>query len=353
MEILINNLGQVAAKRGAEFFQGTKGSRFIIAKQLDSFFSEIPSHRRLVHCNITRPDGQQSGWQTMEETDDNVYSYKCQKWDLAVSGQMFVCIKITDTADETEATTEETSAIVRNGVIAQPIGSENIPEIERLYAKLNASAFKTYNLGAIDTYPITYVGADGYKTPRAIYNNYTHSVVDKIYSETLERTYMEVTGVLLVTSFVDSNSIIHQTELLIAEGRSWIRELEIKHSISEEIDIYNLIGDVSEFEPLGVGAVGPRGEQGVVGPMGPQGDTGEPGPQGIQGKSYNPTGEWSEEVVYEHTETRIDTCYFNGKTYWCKKTAPVGTLPTNIDYFGILVDGGIDESVLPTIKCYW
>ena len=580
MEILINNLGQVAAKRGAEFFQGTKGSRFIIAKQLDSFFSEIPSHRRLVHCNITRPDGQQSGWQTMEETDDNVYSYKCQKWDLAVSGQMFVCIKITDTADETETTTEETSAIVRNGVIAQPVGTENSPAIERLYAELNASAFRTYNLGIIDTYPITYVGADGYKTPKAIYNDFKYNVVNTINSETLEKTYMEVTGVLLVTSFIDSNSIIHQTELLIAEGRGWIRELEIQHSISEEVDVYTLIGNVSEFEPLGLGAVGPRGEtgatgetgpqgetgargsvwysgqgspsqaigvaddfylrldgdyngyvykkvvaeeggdaiwqiqesikgpkgdtgergpqgvqgiqglqgvqgevgatgpagpqgavgpqgsqgiqgipgpigpqgpagkdgtsfdiwgkfetlaelksihptgevgeaysvgivepydiytwskdendwvnigsiqgpkgdqgeigpqgpqgeqgiqgetgvqgpqgetgatgpqgpQGAVGPQGPQGETGAAGPQGIQGKSYNPNGEWSSSVSYKNTDTIIDTFFYQGKTYWCKLTAPAGTSPTNINYFDVLVEGYEFESDKTKIK---
>ena len=549
MEILINNLGQVAAKRGAEFFQGTKGSRFIIAKQLDSFFSEIPSHRRLVHCNITRPDGQQSGWQTMEETDDNVYSYKCQKWDLAVSGQMFVCIKITDTADETETTTEETSAIVRNGVIAQPVGTENSPAIERLYAELNASAFRTYNLGIIDTYPITYVGADGYKTPKAIYNDFKYNVVNTINSETLEKTYMEVTGVLLVTSFIDSNSIIHQTELLIAEGRGWIRELEIQHSISEEVDVYTLIGNVNEFEPLGLGAVGPRGETGATGETGPQGETGErgsvwysgqgspsqaigvaddfylrldgdyngyvykkviaeeggdaiwqiqesikgpkgdtgergpqgaqgiqgiqgvqgpigaqgpagkdgtsfdiwgkfdtledlvaahptgvvgeaysigmvepykiytwsadkqewvdigaiqgpqgpqgeqgpQGPQGIQGvqglqgetgpqgsqgltgpqgpqgemgpvgpqgeigpvgpqgKSYNPKGEWTTSEIYEHTETRIDTCYYHGATYWCKVTAPAGTLPTNEKYFAVLAKCNVE----PTVEYYW
>lgn len=116
----------------------------------------------------------------------------------------------------------------------------------------------------IDDIPsnITYEGTDGIKTTGVMYNGYTREVVDVMMANDVP-VYITVTGALLValSDFTDADNY-SVTEMFIADGRTWTRELDI---IDGEVD------EVTDFMPLGV-----EGEQGPVGPQGEAAGFGTP-----------------------------------------------------------------------------
>ena len=125
--------------------------------------------------------------------------------------------------------------------------------------RLSNTTFRVYNRLLIDTYPIIYKGDDDYKTPKAVYNDYTHNVIYAISSDTGNVTYADLTGSLFVTSFTDTE-LIHQTEIFYACGRAYTRELLFKND-----DTLERVSDNIEFSPLGFGATGPKGDKGDEG----------------------------------------------------------------------------------------
>lgn len=313
MEVIINVLGDIVGSKRGIFYAGTKNIQLVRLLAQDNAFSGIPIQRRLVHINITRSDDQQSGWLLMDTIDKGEsYFYKCQLWDLAVPGELKIVFKITDIQTEVYQTTAEAISIVRNGVIAQPVCPENHSVIESYYYELSNTSFRYYDCDLIDTYPIDFI-TDGYKTPKAIYTNFAHNVVNSVNVETGEKFYLSVQGVLMVASFTDNLGVIHQTETFFAQGRAWIRELEFEIITENEQKRYHLLNGISEFGQWGFGTVGP------------------------QGKSFTPCGEWNKEISYRNTLERIDVFYYEGSTYYTKKTAPNGTLPTDDEYFGIFI----------------
>lgn len=62
----------------------------------------------------------------------------------------------------------------------------------------------------------------------------------------------------------------------------------------------------------------------------------------LKGQGFEHKGDYDAAAVYENTKQRIDCVMYNGTTYYVKKTAPAGTLPTNTAYFGILAKRGND-----------
>lgn len=131
--------------------------------------------------------------------------------------------------------------------------TKNQNDITSLETKMNTTeadlntAMHSYNLESIDSYAIDYKGIDGYKTPRAIYTNYKNTVLDSVDDDG-NLNKIEVMGSLLVTSFIYSD-VIYQTECLFANGRIWVRQLEIDNK-----NYTNLNSAV--FTPLIIGVLG-------------------------------------------------------------------------------------------------
>ena len=58
-------------------------------------------------------------------------------------------------------------------------------------------------------------------------------------------------------------------------------------------------------------------------------------PEGQDGRSINPVGEWSDEEQYH----ALDLVSYEGSSYVCRKTAPIGTLPTETEYWMVSASG--------------
>ena len=71
MKAIYNLAGEVEVKRGESIYRGQQSSKYILVSWLDGQSpteletGAIPVGKLLVQINITRPDEQQSGWQTM------------------------------------------------------------------------------------------------------------------------------------------------------------------------------------------------------------------------------------------------------------------------------------------------
>lgn len=89
----------------------------------------------------------------------------------------------------------------------------------------------------------------------------------------------------------------------------------------------------------------PKGDSGAQGIQGERGIQGVQGERGIQGKSYRNRGEYDSSVLYVNDATWIDTFTYSGSAYYCKATAPIGTSPLNIVYFGVFAAAGADGGV--------
>ena len=72
----------------------------------------------------------------------------------------------------------------------------------------------------------------------------------------------------------------------------------------------------------------------------------------FKGKGFHHRDEYDPTKIYENTSQRIDCFYYKGSSYYTKKTAPVGTLPSNTTYFGILTTGSplVVENIINDIN---
>lgn len=302
MEVVINRNGDIVSSTRGTFYAGSKNSKIVKLLASDDVFSLIPKQSRIVHINISRPDGEQTGWELMKTEEDGVYFYILQDWELSVPGEIAITFEIVNSATSSSFTTEEVKAIVKNGVIAQPACDEDHTVLEGYYQNLNELAQKAYDVNEIDTYNINF-SSDGLKT-QGLYRSYSHTVVDSILSETEEKVYDTVVGVLQVSS-VSLENYDSQTETLFANGRAWVRELKFEGS--------QLVGSVTDFEPLGYGAVGPRGYTGEQGEQGEKGDKGDRGSLWYSGQGQPSQSVGVEGDLYLRTDGD-----FNGYVY--KKT---------------------------------
>lgn len=186
---------------------------------------------------------------------------------------------------------------------------------------------------------ITYDGVDGIKTPNIWYYNYTNTVVDKIVPDG-ENEYITVTGALLegVSTWVDDLNYV-LTEVLLANGRIWTRQLEVVDGI---IVTPEGSSAVPYFIPVDSSTVGPKGDKGdkgdtgPQGPMGPQGPQGEPGPEGPTGYTeLNPTGDYDPNCVYN----RLDSCSYDNESYVCTSDGVKGVIPSKTSPLWQLIAG--------------
>jgi hypothetical protein len=60
----------------------------------------------------------------------------------------------------------------------------------------------------------------------------------------------------------------------------------------------------------------------------------------LKGQGFEHKGEYDNTVIYEKTSQKIDCVYYDGASYYCKKTTTAGINPTNTEYWGILAQGG-------------
>ena len=188
---------------------------------------------------------------------------------------------------------------------------------------LEDGSIRKYNVLELPS-DITYT-PDGLKMPNSLFYLYTHEVVDSVDEEGVE-TKKTVTGSLLVTTAVTNieDAITYvQTETLFADGRMWMRAIEIIDSTPQTPPSFMPMdgikgpkGDKGDTGPQGPqGPAGPQGEQGPVGPQGPQGETGV--------VDINPRGPWSATTTYND----LDLVEYQGTSYLCFVDDTIGVPP--------------------------
>ncbi|MBR1984501.1 MAG: collagen-like protein [Clostridia bacterium] len=300
MELIFNKSGDLVIKRGEALFRGSKGANYVIVGWAKNEEPDIPLARLGADINITYPDSTQSGWQDMTpHTNNNKwFYYKAQGKDLEQDGVAVVNVRIYDTSNVIYDTDGETildiaetlvtrgvNILIKGGTIAQPtyIEDKDINAIKASNTELHVTAYKKFDVNEIESIVVDY-SLDGYKTPNALYYNFTHEVVNSISTD--ESEVITTSGTLQVMTFEDTDNKVYQTETFYAGGKTYIRLLVFKHvwDDSTNTDYFTLYGEPAPFSPLGYGTTGPRGIQGPEGPQGPIGPQGERGPQGIQGE---------------------------------------------------------------------
>lgn len=317
MDIILNKNANVVTKRSDNPHKGSKNTKFIkVYWNSVEERPDIPMERLNLEINITRADGEASGRQMMDPIfGDHSFSYRCSKWDLAIEGPIKVNVFIGDTADPDNVLVSGDACFnVEGGSLAQPIMQtpEQYSQMLALYRDLKNTAIKRYDIDLIDTYPITYQGVDGYKTPESWYVNFTHEVVDETDSETLENTFKQVKGTLLVTAQIAITETQEEdycvTEQLFSEGRAWIREMHYLHYFDDQnVEHYDLIGEPAIFVSQGQGAVGPRG---LMGPQGDRGEKGERGSKWFTGNGFPSTSLGIVGDVYLRTDGDYNGYYY-------------------------------------------
>lgn len=60
----------------------------------------------------------------------------------------------------------------------------------------------------------------------------------------------------------------------------------------------------------------------------------------LKGKSFEPKGDFDATAIYQSTSQIVDCVFYNGTSYYCKKTTTAGILPTNTEYWGVLASEG-------------
>ena len=182
MIITLDQAGSIDLSRSERIVRGQNGSKIIEVNWLKDC-SPVEQNLVLldnlvVRVNITRPDGEQSGWQVMLKVDGAIkYYYKLQAWDTAVAGIAKVSIQCYDCNDTTEPegtivyASQEGQMIIDNGAIAQPLGisNENYDNMLILLSPISNQAFRKYDVNHIPE-TVDYQ-AFGKKTAPALYYN--------------------------------------------------------------------------------------------------------------------------------------------------------------------------------------
>lgn len=260
MRIRLDNEGSIDLTRGERIVRGQHGSKMIVVDWLDG---HSPVERNLVSLDdfvvrvcITRPDGEQTGWQVMHKVDGKVsYYYALQAWDTAVSGEATVSVQYYDcsnTAVEENGdmgaiigASQQGQFIIDNGVIAQPMGisNENYDNMLKLIAPISNQAFRKFNAEAVPS--VIDYQANGKKSAPALYFNVSMNI--KVYDKTTN-TYTDtpVKGTLVV-GVVEADGVATQSEMLLVGNRVYFRELHITNYTSDSPEVENSAEESAYF----------------------------------------------------------------------------------------------------------
>lgn len=266
MIITLDQDGGIDLSRSERIVRGQNGSKLIEVNWLKNC---SPVERNLVtldnfvvRVNITRPDGEQSGWQVMHKVDGLIkYYYKLQAWDTAVAGTAKVSVQCYDCTDTstTEGTviyaSQEAQMIIDNGAIAQPLGitNENYDNLLTLLSPISNQAFRKYDVNSIPQ-TVDYQ-QNGKKTAPALY--YNASMTVKVYNGP-NNTFVDTT--MVGTLFVGKVAVgedIEQQEMLIVGNNVYMRKLvianytsntpQVKNSNDASSKFYNLSNTIQDY----------------------------------------------------------------------------------------------------------
>ena len=260
MRIRLDNEGSIDLTRGERIVRGQHGSKMIVVDWLDG---HSPVEQNLVSLDdfvvrvcITRPDGEQTGWQVMHKVDGKVsYYYPLQAWDTAVSGEATVSVQYYDCSDTAVEENGDIGAIIGvsqqgqfiidNGVIAQPMGisNENYDNMLKLITPISNQAFRKFNAEAVPS--VIDYQVNGKKSAPALYFNASMNI--KVYDKTTN-TYTDtpVKGTLIV-GVVEADGVATQSEMLLVGNKVYFRELNISNYTSDSPVVENSAEESAYF----------------------------------------------------------------------------------------------------------
>lgn len=256
MKITLDQDGSIELSRGERIVRGQNGSKMILVDwKTDESPVELGNvllDNFAVRVNITRPDGEQSGWQIMHKVDSKIsYYYPLQAWDTAVDGEAKVSIQAYDCTDNDSTTgtiiytSQQGKFIIDDGAVAQPLGisNENYENMLTLLTPISNQAFRKYDVNSIPQ-TVDYQ-ANGKKTAPALYYNAIMPV--QVY-DGKTNTYESISarGSLFVgVQVVDDNA--EQSEMLIVGEKVYMRKLVISDYDSNSPVVDNLNEPEAQF----------------------------------------------------------------------------------------------------------
>ena len=243
MDIILDGQGGKELSRGSNIVRGQNASKTINVKWLKGCSpveqNKVLQENFVVRVCITRPDGQQSGWQKAHKVDNQqTYYYPLQDWDTQVDGKANVSVQWYDCS--IDAIDEygdlgrpidcapKSEFIIDDCAIAQPVGitSENYDNLVNMLNPIEAQAFRKFDATKIPT--LTSYQPDGKKDAPAIYYNATMTI--KQYNgATNSFNEKSVIGTLFVgVKEIDAESdTSEQSEMFIVGDKVYMRNLVI------------------------------------------------------------------------------------------------------------------------------
>ena len=247
MNITLSSAGNVAVTRGEKITRGQSRSKLI---KVNWRSNESPPELALlnskhigieslvVQVNITRPDGEYSGWQDMIKIDGEIaFYYPLQKWDTEVSGKAQCQIrwfKAGDDGDDdttTVYTSNQASFIIDNGAIAQTLTPDltDYTTWQAIIALLQSRQFRKFDVSDLSDDAV--YNANGKKSAPAVFYNFTDGTNS---------------GTLLVTKETVGDSVI-QTETLLSNGNIINRKITFVATDYNDSTVENPTGTATAF----------------------------------------------------------------------------------------------------------
>jgi len=267
MNIKLDRYGGVELSRTSPVVRGQNNSKKVYVyweegeSPVDLLIIEEGS--MLVEINITRPDGEQSGWMPCVKVNGEMrWYYTLCAWDTSISGTAFVSVRWYDSNDDAgDGTTTIYSSticsfVIDNGVIAQPlpVSNDNYSDLMALITPLQTYGIRVYKANFLPADIVFNV--DGKKERPALYTDFLHKVTDLVVTGA---SYVEEvnsrSGVLLVA--YDNRGNNHETPVQIevffaTNGNIYFRKFP-GETLSDPNDFYkfmpinaqNIISEVS------------------------------------------------------------------------------------------------------------
>ncbi len=219
MNILLDKYGAVELSRSVPIIRGqNKTSKITVAwkEGCEPIDTDLT-----VEINITRPDGEQSGWHPCIKIDgETKYYYDLKAWDTIVSGVAFAFVRWYNcNEDASDEATEiypsaPSSFIIDNGVIAQPlpVSNENYANLMALITPLQTNGLRKYDVKHLPA-GVTY-SIDGQKTSPALYYNFNHSVINLVLNDQ-KTEYSEQVSNPAGTLFVCKDAMANNVQIEI------------------------------------------------------------------------------------------------------------------------------------------
>lgn len=250
MNITLSSAGNVAVTRGEKITRGQSRSKLIkVNWRSNESPPELPISNTkhigienlVVQVNITRPDGEYSGWQDMIKIDGEIaFYYPLQKWDTEVSGKAQCQIrwfKAGDDGDDdttTVYTSNQASFIIDNGAIAQTLTPDltDYTTWQAIITALQSRAFRKFDIMNLSDDAM--YNANGKKSAPAIYFNVSNG---------------DYSGLLIVSKHESGNNTI-QTETLFAIGGIFTRTITFSTTDYNDSINSNPTGTVTEYRDI-------------------------------------------------------------------------------------------------------